>query len=261
MKKSRIIYYQDEQKDDFAKANITPRTIDETYRYVYTSVWKRWTHFFWYRAVATPLAFCYTKLFFHHRILYAEPLKQRGKTGCFLYGNHTQTVADALIPNLLYVRQATYVIVHADNVSLPFLGRITPSLGALPLPDNHKAYRNFLQALDIRLQQHAKIVIYPEAHIWPYYTGIRSFSDASFQYPIKYNVPAFCFTNTYQKRRVGKRPKIVTYVDGPFYPDERLSERERRRDLRNRIYACMCARAAESDVEWIQYIQKNRTTE
>lgn len=254
--KSRVIYYQDEQKDDFSKAKITPRVIDEHYVYLRTSRRSRWARFFWYRVVAMPLAFLYTKLVLGHRIVHAERLKPFGKTGYFLYGNHTQAIGDALIPHLLYPRQATDMIVHADNVSMPILGRLTPYLGALPLPDDRKAYRHFMQALDTRLKQGTKIVIYPEAHIWPYYTGIRSFSDASFQYPLKYGTPAFCLTNTYQKRRLCKRPRIVTYVDGPFYPDKSLPERARRKDLRDRIYACMTARAATSEVAWIRYIPK-----
>ena len=254
-KKKKIIYYQDEQNDDFAKAEVSPKRIDGEYVYVHRSPWKRFTRLFWYRIVATPLAFLYTKLVFHHTVVNKECLKKIGKTGYFLYGNHTQQIADALIPNLLYVRQPSFVVVHADNVSLPFLGRITPSMGALPLPDDRKAYRNFLGAIEEHLGEGAKIVIYPEAHIWPYYTGIRSFSDASFGYPIQYKTPVFCFTNTYQKRKHGKRPKIVTYVDGPFYPDESLPTRQRRRELRDRVYACMCKRAQSSEVQWVSYIR------
>ena len=75
------------------------------------------------------------------------------------------------------------------------------------------------------------VTIYPEAHIWPYYTDIRNFKDASFRYPVKYDKPVFCFTNTYQKRR-GKHIRMVTYVEGPFFPDNTLSIKDRKKDLR-----------------------------
>jgi 1-acyl-sn-glycerol-3-phosphate acyltransferase len=142
---------------------------------------------------------------------------------------------------------------------MPFLGRITPSLGALPLPDDMKAYRNFLAAIERRISENHAVVIYPEAHIWPYYTKIRPFKEDSFYYPIKYGAPAYCFTNTYQKRRFSKKPKVVTYVDGPFYPDRGLPLRECRKELRDRIYATMCERAQNSTVVQIEYIKREET--
>jgi len=130
-------------------------------------------------------------------------------------------------------------------------------MGALPLPDDREAYRNFLAAIEKRVAEGKKIVIYPEAHIWPYYTKIRPFPDTSFHYPVKYKTPVFCFTNTYQKRRWSKKPRIVTYIDGPFYADESIPERKRKIDLRDRVYACMCERSRLSTVEMIQYIKKD----
>ena len=255
----KVIYYTDELNDEFSVAQITPRRIDGSYVYDHTSLWKRITHFFWYRIVATPIAFLYTKLVFHHTAVNKKLLREHAHTGYFLYGNHTQDIADAFIPNLLHVRKATYVIVHPNNVSMPILGKITPSLGALPLPDDMNAYRNFLRAVEKRIENKKKVVIYPEAHIWPFYTGIRPFPDTSFQYPVKCGVPAFCFTNTYQKRRWSKKPRIVTYIDGPFYPNTDLPLRQRKKELRDRVYACMCERAKKSDVTWIQYLKKEET--
>lgn len=100
-------------------------------------------------------------------------------------------------------------------------------------------------------------MIYPEAHIWPYYTKIRPFVDTSFHYPIKYGVPAFCFTNTYQKRKGSQKPNMVTYIDGPFFPDASLPVREQKKELRDRIYQTMCERAKNSNAVTIQYIKKD----
>ena len=67
VEKRRIIYYTNELEDEFSRAQITPRVIDGSYVYDHKSLWKRFTHFFWYRLVATPIAFLYTKLVFHHK--------------------------------------------------------------------------------------------------------------------------------------------------------------------------------------------------
>ncbi len=259
MDKRKIIYYDDELNNEFSVAEITPKTIDESYVYINNSAWKRFTHFFWYRTVFTPIAFIYTKIKFHHKVVGKEKLKPFLNTGYFLYGNHTQDIGDAFMPNMMNYPKHNYMIVHPNNVSMPLLGRITPSLGALPLPDNIKAYKNFLSAVHTRIAEGNSVVIYPEAHIWPYYTDIRPFKDDTFAYPIKEKMPAFCFTNTYQKRKHSKKARIITYIDGPFYPDEDLPLRERRKELRDRIYNTMKDRAKFSDHVQIQYIKKENT--
>lgn len=254
----KTVYYRDEKNDEFSDAQIEPRKIDGSYRYDRDTFFGRLAHFFWYRIVAVPLAFCYLHLSFSHRMVNRKAISTVGRA-CFVYGNHTQPTADALIPTFLSHPHDAYVLVHANNVSMPVLGKITPYLGALPLPDDLEATRNFQAILEKRVGENAPIFIYPEAHIWPYYTGIRPFSDQSFFYPVKYGTPVFCFTNTYQRRRFSNRPKLVTYVDGPFYPDESLPVRERRKALREQVYACMCERSKKSDVVRIEYCKE--TTE
>ena len=261
MDKRKIIYYTDELTDEFSTAVITPKAIDESYVYCHNSAFKRFTHFFWYRMVATPIGFCYAKLAHGHRIVGKSILKIGKKQGYFLYGNHTQATADAVIPTLLTTPKDAYVIVHPNNVSMPYLGRVTPSMGALPLPDNMAAYRNFIRALERRAGEGHAVVIYPEAHIWPYYTGIRPFPDDAFAYPVKLGMPVFCFTNTYQKRRLSKKPRMVTYVDGPFYPDTTLPPRQQRKELRDRVYKQMCERARLNQVEVIKYVKKEESSD
>lgn len=258
LSKPRVIYYSDERNDEFSAAQITPKKIDGNYVYCHDSRFKKYTHFFWYRNIFTPIAFFYTKIKFHHRIVGKEKLREYGDSGYFIYGNHTQDIGDAFIPNMLNLPKDNYVIVHPNNVSMPLLGKITPSLGALPLPDDLKAYRNFMSAIERRISEKRAVVIYPEAHIWPYYTGIRQFPDTSFHYPVKLGVPTFCFTNTYKKRRGSKKAQIVTYIDGPFLPNTDLPLREQKKELCDRVYRCMSERAECSDICVINYIKCSR---
>ena len=256
MERRKIIYYSDELHDEFSKAQITPKKIDGSYVYVHTSAWRRLTHVFWYRVVATPLAFLYTKIKFGHKVVGREKLRKCEDRGYFMFGNHTQDIADACIPSMLTLRKHTYVIVHPNNVSIPLVGRVTPSLGAMPLPDDKEAYRNFVSAVRYRIEEGRMVMIYPEAHIWPYYTGIRPFGDASFGYAASCGAPVYCMTNTYQRRRHSARPRIVTYVDGPFYPDPSLPLRAQRAALREMVYQTMCRRAEQNEVEVIRYCKK-----
>ena len=249
----KIIYYDDLLHDEFSTAVITPKRIDGNWNYIPTGPWKKFTHVFWYDIVAKPLAKAYLYTQFRHTIVGKEKIKPYMSHGFFLFGNHTQPTADALIPTMICSPKDVYVIVHPNNVSMPYLGRVTPSLGALPLPDDAAATKNFLHAVRTRVQAGNALCIYPEAHIWPYYTGIRPFVDTSFNFPIKENVPTFCFTNVYKKRHDGKGVQIVTYVDGPFFPDETLNRRDQRADLRNRVYNQMCERAKLNEVVVVDY--------
>ncbi len=45
------------------------------------------------------------------------------------------------------------------------------------------------------------MTIFPEAHVWPYYTGIRPFGEAAFHYPVATGKPVYTMTVTYQRRR------------------------------------------------------------
>ena len=48
--KQQVTYYNDE----FSTAVITPKEINGDYKYIYSGPWKKFTHFFWYRIIATP---------------------------------------------------------------------------------------------------------------------------------------------------------------------------------------------------------------
>lgn len=254
-KQKRVIYYSDELREEFSTAQITPKVIDGTYQYDDSSTGRKAAHILCYRILARPLAALFLKIRFAHKIVNRKVLKEAAGGGFFLFGNHTNAAADALIPSMVAYPADTYVIVHPNNVSMPFFGRVTPYLGALPLPDDMQAAKNFLRIIEQKSEK-CCIMIYPEAHIWPYYTKIRPFTDASFRYPVQFGTPVFCFTNTYQKRRFGKRPGIVTYVDGPFYPDPALDRKEQKKALRNQVYRTMAERSRMNTVEWIHYEKK-----
>lgn len=99
-------------------------------------------------------------------------------------------------------------------------------------------------------------MIYPEAHVWPYYTKIRPFGEAAFTYPVIENTPVYSFTVTYHKKRI--RTKMICYVDGPFYPKNNLSQKEASKALRNEVYEAMVRRSKKNTYEKIKYVKKER---
>ena len=256
MSEKKVIYYEDELNDEFSTMKITPIPIDEHYDYGGNSFFWHFRRFLFYRLFAMPLAFLYLKLKYRHKIINRAVLKPWQKGAFFIYGNHTNILSDPLVPTFVSFPKSVFVVVHPNNVSIPHIGQKMRLLGALPLPDNFAAAKNFMRTMEMRVKAKCSVCIYPEAHIWPFYTKIRPFPDTSFKYPVQYKIPAFCFTNVYQKRRFSKNPRMITYVDGPFFADASLSAKEQRKALRDAVYEKMCQRSALNNVELIKYIKK-----
>ena len=58
------------------------------------------------------------------------------------------------------------------------------------------------------------------------------------------------------KKKLGKTPKIITYVDGPIFPDMTLQSKERQESLRDKVYTIMCSRAKTSTYQAIEYVKE-----
>lgn len=196
----------------------------------------------------------YCRLFLHVRFVGRKKLKSQ-KDGFFVYANHTQPIGDVFNPALACFPKRIYTVVSPANLHLPVIGKLIRPLGALPLPDTLSGMIKFSDAVKKRINDGHPVIIYPEAHLWDYYTGIRPFDETSFGYPAKLDVPVYCFTTTYQKRRWGKKPRITIYIDGPFLAKSE-NKREKAKELRNLVFDMMKERSKMSDYEYIKYVQK-----
>ncbi len=254
---SKIIYYEDELNDEFSKSSIEPRIIDENYKYVHKNPLWNLCSFVLQNILSVPIKILYAKIKFRIKYIGKEKIKPYRNEGYFIYGNHTQPFADTFIPSIPMYPKRNFLIVNPVNISLKGTGTLVEMLGAMPIPSNKSAMKNFLEAIKQKMNKGYAITIYPEAHIWPYYTKIRPFKDVSFKYPIQLEKPAFCITNTYQSYgKNNKKIKIVSYIDGPFYPNKELTLKEQQKELRNKIYNCMEERSENSNIEHIKYIKK-----
>lgn len=207
--------------------------------------------------LAKIFSLIYCRWILQIKIVNTEILKKYQKQGYFLYGNHTQPFGDVWFPAEVCHSKRIYTIVSPSNLGVTGIGPFLPILGALPIPDSISKRKKFLDAVEQRIREKKCVVIYPEAHVWPYYTKIRPFDRTSFQFPVTCKVPAFCMTTTYYKRKFRKKPGIRIYVDGPFLPDETLSKKEAMQKLRDEIYETMVERSKNNEVEYIRYEEEN----
>lgn len=258
MKQKEIIYYKDELNEEFSTAKIVPRKIDENYKYIHKSVIWNAIAFLLQNVLSVPIKFLYAKIKFKIKYVGKEKLKPYKKQGYFIYGNHTQIFADTFITSNTNYPKKNFFIVNPENVSMKFLGNVVEMLGAIPIPSNKEAMKNFLEVIEKRIKDGNSVTIFPEAHIWPYYTKIRPFKTVSFKYPVQLNVPTFSVTNTYQSYgKNNDKVRIVTYVDGPFFPDDECKTmKEKQQNLRDKVYKKMVERGQNSNIEVIKYVKK-----
>ena len=258
--KRKKVYYTDERMDDFSPVAVNARTIDKSYVYPHKkSAFWRGAATFVYRVIATPIAFLYCKIKLGDRYVGRKKLRE-ARGGCFFYMNHTMLTADAFSPNIAVFPRRNYVMVHPDNVSLPVIGKVTPLLGAIPLPGDLASARNFSEEIAEVVRRGGSVTIYPEAHVWPYFTGIRNFPSTSFSYPIRLNAPVFALTRTFSRGLFGQAKSRI-YIDGPFYPDKSLSAAAARDKLAEEVKCAMRARAALSTFAPIEYIKEEKRPE
>lgn len=258
MENRKVIYYTDELNEEFSKAKIVPRRIDENYKYLHKNPLWNIASFIVQNILSMPIKYLYAKIKFKIRYIGKEKLKSYKKEGYFIYVNHTQEFADTFIPSLANYPKRNYFIVNPENISMKFLKTIVEMLGAIPIPSTKEAMKNFLNTIEVRIKRGSSITIYPEAHIWPYYTKIRPFKAVSFKYPVQLEKPTFCITNTYIKDEKRKnKVKIVSYIDGPFSLNTNLTKKEQQQDLRNKVYECMCKRSENNNIEYIKYVKKD----
>ena len=256
--KRKVLYYSDPIHDDFAKTHIQTLALPENFQYLHTGKLYRAAKFLLYDLIVRPLVAVYLKVVYLQKAKNRQAFRQCKDTGFFLYGNHTQLEADAFIPNTIVFPKTNYIVVGPDAMSIKGLRGLVAMLGGVPLPSSIHQYKSFLNTLE----HHSKkcvITIYPEAHIWPYYTDIRPFPDTSFSYPVQFGKPVFSFTNVYVKRKIGKKPRIITWIDGPFFPDPTLPPKAARKKLRDEVYHAMKKRTEANDnYEYIKYIYREK---
>lgn len=239
---------------DFEQTKNQNYKLPENYKWVNTGIFsKSVSSVLYFLAVGFGVIYC--KLFLHVKIIGKEKLKKE-KNGFFIYGNHTQPVGDVFIPALCTFPKRIYTLASPANFGITFIGKILNLLGAIPVSNTVNEIKQLNKTINYRINQKNAIVIYPEAHVWKYYTKIRPFSSASFKFPVKLLKPSYSLTVTYKKQKFFKKPKTEVFIDGPFYP-KGTGVKEKSEFLCKKITSVMKERSLNSNTEYIKYIYLN----
>lgn len=252
MKEPEVRYFS-EYTDDFEVSANQDYHLPEDYRWVRTDLFSKALSGIIY-GLAVVFGSAYCRFFLHMKV--KDRKKLRGMKGdFFIFVNHTQPVGDVFIPALAVLPKRIFTVVSPANYGIPVIGRILPYLGALPVSEELRGIKELNRAIEMRLSKNHPIAIFPEAHVWEYYTDIRPFPDTSFKYPVKLNKPSFSLTVTYKKSKIFKRPVMEIFLDGPFYP-EGVTPKEKVKSLHEKVFGAMKERSRNSDVAYIKYLKK-----
>ena len=252
-------YYTDELNDDFLNTNIKTKVTPDKYKYVSKNPFGFVFGWLLYYIIAIPLVFFADKIIYHFKIKNKILLKRYRLKGYYIYANHTSSIGDTYTVNMLSTKR-NYIVAGPDVISIPGIKGIVRMLGAIPLPSNTMVTQEkFLNCIEKRIAQRHSVTIFPEAHVWPYCTFIRNFRAQSFRYPYDYDAPVFAYTTTWQKRRFSKKPRLVAYIDGPFYVNRELTRNDAIQDLRDRVYKQMVERSKSVEqVPYYRYLKINK---
>ncbi len=263
-KKTRTIYWKDEIKDDFDEVGLSRPPVPENYKYKRTNPINNFFSGILYHGIAKPVfgLYCFFKGI---RVKGKRNLKQLHGGGAFIFSNHV-AITDVFKYQayVFFWRRRVNILGYSDSLSMPFVRNLTRALGYLPLPLNGDI-RNMVALMDsmkFYIEKKQFVLIYPEAHIWPYYTKIRNFHSGSFNYPARLEAPILPIVTTWRKPKIGKKPKQTLYILDPIFPDPNKTTSENKEYLYHATLEAM-KKCSESvpQYEYIKYIKVEKKDE
>lgn len=256
--KTRTIYWSDELNDDFNDLGIDRPRLAANYKYVHKNIFVRLWDGLLYYGIAKPILATYC--FFHGiRFKNRKVLKKLNHVGAFIYSNHV-AISDAFkFAAYIIPFKKVNVVGYSDASSIPVAKHLVKSLGYLPIPQGRENFNNFTKAIEYLVKIRKQyILIYPEAHIWPYYTKIRHFKTVSFHYPANMDIPVVPAVTVFRKSKFSDKPKQTVIFGEPIYPDPTLTVLQNKQML-----AAKCFEEMEEisnsvkQYEYIKYIKKD----
>ena len=261
-KKTKTIHYKDELNDDFNELDGVKKRppLKDNYHFVHKNIFQFVIDMILYYLLAKPILgiFC---LFHGIRFKGKKNLKALHHQGAYIYSNHVSISDVFKFQSFIFFFKHINIIGYSDASSIPIAKFLVKSLGYLPIPvDNPRQTTELKEACHYLTKKKKEyVVIYPEAHIWPYYTKIRPFTSVSFHYPAEYMTPVVPATTIYRKVFYSKKPRQTVIFSSPIYPLEELTVTENKKYLRDRCYEEMSKISSSyKQVEYIKYIKDNK---
>ena len=257
----QTIFYNDPLNDDFASNNIVTKPLRANFKYDNKNIFYRIGSWCLYFLVAIPILNTYN-FFKRHKVENRKVIRKLKKQGFVVYMNHVTDLDPLYLMGFIlgYHHRRAYVIAGLDAFSIKGVSWIVKGLGGLPVPENYQNAKDLKHKIkDVLEDKNQVLCVYPEEHIWPYFTGIRPFKATSFRYSVDHNVPAVPIVTVFESRKKwNKKPKPRFIICEPIYPDMSIENRsERSQKLRDDVYNQMVkVSSSYPNDEYIRYIKR-----
>lgn len=192
--------------------------------------------------IAYPLLVIINKFLFGLKIVGKENL-ENVEGGKVTVSNHVHPM-DCTMVGLANCPQKTFYTSLETNFKIPIVRKIIKLLNTVPIPQNIKYTKNFMDSIDSLLKQGKTVHFYPEGSLWPHYDKIRHFKNGAFDFAVRNNVPIVPMVIKFNKGKkinnfIKTRNSITLVIKKPIYPNVFLSRKEAIVDLKNRTYNIM----------------------
>lgn len=263
-KKTKTIYWSDELNDDFDEVGLKRPPVPKGYEYKRKNVIFNFFGAILYHIIAKPILgiYCFFKGI---RVKNKKNLKALKGQGAYLYSNHTAiTDVFKFQSYVFFFKKRVNILGFSDSLSMPVVRSICRILGYLPVPLKGDV-KNLLalgDACDFYIKKKQFVLIYPEAHIWPYYTKIRNFQSGSFAYPAKSKAPVVPMVTIWRKPKLGKKPKQTIIIGDPIFPKEEFNQVQNKDYLYSECIKQMKdISGSYPQFEYIKYIKKEKVND
>lgn len=198
--------------------------------------------------IAYPILIVINKFFFGFKIEGKENLENID-CGKVTVSNHVHPM-DCTMVGLVNAPKKTFYTSLETNFKIPIVRKIIKLLNTVPIPNDIKYTKNFMDSIDNLLKDKKTVHFYPEGSLWPYYTKIRHFKNGAFDFAVRNNVPVVPMVFKFNKSKkisniIKTRTTITLVVKEPIYPNKLLSKKEAILDLKERAYNAMCEEIAK----------------
>ncbi len=193
--------------------------------------------------IAYPILLFITKFFFGFKIEGKENVENI-TTGKVTVSNHVHPL-DCTMVGLANVPQKTFYTSLETNFKIPIVRKIIKLLNTVPIPQNIKYTKAFMDSIDKLLQNNKTVHFYPEGSLWPHYDKIRHFKNGAFDFAVRNNVPVVPMVIKFNKTKkisnlIKTRTTITLVIQKPIYPNRLLGKKDAILDLKERVRNSMC---------------------
>ncbi len=258
-KENRVYEYSDVYNDDFAETKLERPSVPENYVYIRKGFFRRLFSWILYYLICIPILWIVGKIWVGTKVVNRKQVKKLKHTGYCIYSNHTHYL-DAFVPQVFVSRpKRTNILGYVDALTIPVAKHIVKGIGLIPVDKDPKSLIKMTEAINHYLDEKEAILIFPEAHIWPYYNGVRPLKSGPFRYPALKHLPMLAICSVWRKVWYSKKPKQTIYVSEPFFYDDKLSEHENCDLYTKKTYDFYCETMAKhGSYQYIKYVKKDK---